>query len=239
MEGTVRMRNFAQLSPATSMAPAPPMIDTFQEKEDFMTPSDRERVTDLMHTLLERQTVYSYCASYYGKRYYWLTIPSIVITTTISVLGAIWPYEGSSETAGRVIISVLGALATVITATLALVRFQSKMDIFYNAAVQVDGMVSRLSFLTKYRMGENTSRAELQHFISGIEDKLNDVRTKVPPIPTYLYIAGCSEEDKMLDLRVKRANLMPREEIKQGWAEVGADAPDSPKDGQETSQKWC
>lgn len=214
-----------------------------------VAPSDLERVSELRHSLLERQTVYSYCASYYGKRYYILTIPHIIVTTAISVLGAVWPYDnGDAETAGRIIISVLGALATVITAVLALCRFQSKMDIFYNAAQQIDGMVSRLSFLTKYRMGERLTKGELQIIISGIEDKLNEVRTKVPPIPNELYLAGCKEEDELIEIRNKREQQGSTR--KHGWTESTQVAPDlvdgevpvSPKDGATESvkkQQWC
>jgi len=216
--------------------------------EEGVVASDLDRVAELRQNLLERQTVYSYCASYYGKRYYALTIPSIVVTTAISVLGAVWPYDGTAETAGRVTISLLGALATVITACLSLFKFQSKMDIFYNAAQQIDGMVSRLSFLTKYRMGERITRNELQNIITGIEDKLNEVRSKVPPIPNDLYLAGCREEDGMIELRKKRAEGHSRRE---GWTEGSQvfpdmgrpdeSAPGSPKEpAPETPKKqWC
>jgi len=214
--------------------------------EEGVGASDLERVQELRQNLLERQTVYSYCASYYGRRYYMLTIPSIVVTTAISVLGAVWPYDnGETETAGRVIISLLGALATVLTAVLALFRFQSKMDIFYNAAQQIDGMVSRLSFLTKYRMGERITRNELQSIISGIEDKLTEVRTKVPPIPNDLYRAGCLEEDNMSELRTKREQTHVR---KTGWTESSqvlpdaapaeGEAPVSPKE-EGPKKQWC
>lgn len=243
----------AATSNMASMAGSPPnnmfLASAAAEKipcsEEGVGASDLDRVQELRQNLLERQTVYSYCASYYGKRYYMLTIPSIVVTTAISVLGAVWPYDnGEVETAGRVIISLLGALATVLTAVLALFRFQSKMDIFYNASQQIDGMVSRLSFLTKYRMGERISRNELQGIISGIEDKLNEVRTKVPPIPNDLYLAGCVEEDSMMEIRNKREQTHVR---KQGWTENTQVFPDPPAEGaapespkEESSKKqWC
>merc|ERR1719203_1827716 len=96
----------------------------------MIDPQEMERLVQLRMSLLERQTVYSYCASWYGKRYYIFTIPSLMITTTISVLGAVWPYEGDLAIAGRIIISVLAALGTIITAILSLFKFQSKMDSF-------------------------------------------------------------------------------------------------------------
>mmetsp|Transcript_40324 Transcript_40324/g.114462 ORF Transcript_40324/g.114462 Transcript_40324/m.114462 type:complete len:263 (-) Transcript_40324:213-1001(-) len=194
-----------------------------EEIQERMTLADLERVSQLRNKLLERRTVYSYCANYYGKRYYVLIVPSIMITTAISVLAVIWPYDGEAEVAGRVLISLLGAAATVTTATLALCRYQSKMDVFYNSSEQVDGMVSALSFLVKYRMGDKVSRTELQQVIAGIEDKLGEVRSNAPPIPNFLWVAGCLEEDKMLELRRTRTKQVTGFEglssRKKGWAD--------------------
>mmetsp|Transcript_83888 Transcript_83888/g.218520 ORF Transcript_83888/g.218520 Transcript_83888/m.218520 type:complete len:248 (-) Transcript_83888:105-848(-) len=220
----------AMLSESPTLSPADPFSSTLHYGKENMTLADLERVAELRHNLLERQTVYSYCASYYGKWYYVLTIPSIVITTAVSVLGAVWPYDGDAATAGRVTISLLGALATVITAMQALFRFQSRMDIFYTASSQVDGMVTRLRFLTKYRMGEKVSRNELQGIISGIEDKLNEVRTNVPPIPNSLWLAGCNEEDRLIEVRSRRAQFLICPVGKSGSSSsLVAPDPDSPK----------
>lgn len=212
------MRSLAQ---GTAKGPPPPLADNGGAGQGLMTLADLDRVAELSVNLLERQTVYSYCSSYYGKRYFLLTIPSIVVTTAISVLGAVWPYDGDVATVGRVIISLLGACATVLTATNALFQYQSKMEIFGNAAQQIDGMVARLNFLTKYRMGERISRTELQTIISGIEDKLNEVRTKVPPIPNSLYLAGVRQEDNMIALRKSRSGDLNRRE---GWQEGPTEA---------------
>mmetsp|Transcript_76656 Transcript_76656/g.222568 ORF Transcript_76656/g.222568 Transcript_76656/m.222568 type:complete len:223 (-) Transcript_76656:82-750(-) len=174
--------------------------------DETATSEDLAKVDALSRNLLQRQTVYSYCAGYYSRRYYILTIPAIILTIAISVLVSLWPFAdgGDVETGGRIFIAFLSAVCTVMISSSALLGFGTKMAAFEAASKQLESMSGRLLFLAKYRIGEPVVRGEVQRLIASIEDRLSDMKAQVPAVSGDLWLAGCKAEDQLQELRAKQ-----------------------------------
>jgi len=188
--------------------------------ENAVLPADLDKVKDLRRSLFEMQSVYSYCAEHYAKRYYALIAPLLGIATTIALLGAVWPFrdEEPVPTVGRVILAILGAISTMLTSMLALLKFQTKMDAFNRAATQIDGLTHKLSFATKYRRQRaKISACDVRRIIGQVEEMLSEVRAKVPPISMELWIAGCKKNQALEKLRRGRTAAARPANSKQAW----------------------
>jgi len=148
-------------------------------------PEDVKKVKHLKKNVKSRIQLMTFCADYYGKWYYCFVIPSIILTTSVSVLAAAWP-DGWHEEYNKCIIGTLSGIATMITSMLSLLKYQSKMDIYSQSAQQMDGLQSRASFILKFHLEGHVTRDFVQQFISETEKKMIEIRATAPPIPAWL-----------------------------------------------------
>jgi hypothetical protein len=82
----------------------------------------------------------------------------------------------------------MGIAATVMLSIMTLMKYQSKMDMFYNSAQKADDLVSRLDFSTQYVFTSSKTLEELDQLAFDIGKKITEIRSCAPPIPMQLEI---------------------------------------------------
>lgn len=157
--------------------------------EGPVTPDDVRRVCELHDSLQELRDVYHYCGDVYARRYYGMTIPTILLGITVSALAAGWP-ECSNPVWNKVVLSVLSAVATMLVAATSLFRFQSKMDVFNSSARQIEGLISRCSFKSKFDVEGHVKRINAQQLISEVERHMTEIRSHTPQVPLEMEVRG-------------------------------------------------
>jgi hypothetical protein len=137
---------------------------------------------------------YTFCMDYYRQLYFMFTIPSMILTTAISVIAAVWP-EGYEPFAQRVVIASLGAVATLLTSILALYGFQEKYGKFEISAQLLESLSTRIDF---HLYGQPTKK-ECLVLLSELGEKMNEIRSTVPPLSPDLIRKSKAFVHDMMD----------------------------------------
>jgi hypothetical protein len=146
---------------------------------------DLQKARALFKTLKSRRGTFKFASAYYETCYYVFMVPSLMLSSIMVVLGAIWPARWGEDWM-KFTISILGALNAVLTSVASLLRYQSKADQYGGAAGQYDILVSELAFRLNYMIG--VSQVELIQTLQDIGKKDLDIRNTVDPIPYWLEI---------------------------------------------------
>eukprot|EP00929_Paragymnodinium_shiwhaense_P104809 TRINITY_DN6952_c0_g1_i1.p1 TRINITY_DN6952_c0_g1~~TRINITY_DN6952_c0_g1_i1.p1 ORF type:complete len:323 (+),score=64.11 TRINITY_DN6952_c0_g1_i1:164-1132(+) len=183
--------------------------------------TDVERALSLQSSLVARVVLYRYCAQKYGIYYHAVMIPSIALTTIVTLIGQLWPPDWS-EYGKSATISACSATATFLTAVLSLYKFNSKYDFFNVAAKDVDGLLATLGAVLRYKAEGDMDdyREDLKEAVLTATKRLTEIRMSAPPVPFWMEKRA---RDKALEL-MKGGSLAPR-------LQRHAEALDSPEHG--------
>ena len=146
---------------ATMMPAAPaPRGDTEDELRDKLDDpaegllTNKEKLDECRNSLQLQCTMHLVASAFYEKYYYFLAIPSIALSSFLSVIGYILP-PAQSEMYG----AILNSCNTIALGLLALLKYQSKADLHENAAASLQSLKVQVQEL----------RDELDHLIQGTQ----------------------------------------------------------------------
>eukprot|EP00929_Paragymnodinium_shiwhaense_P028133 TRINITY_DN16373_c0_g1_i1.p1 TRINITY_DN16373_c0_g1~~TRINITY_DN16373_c0_g1_i1.p1 ORF type:complete len:234 (+),score=38.05 TRINITY_DN16373_c0_g1_i1:81-782(+) len=160
-------------------------IITGVSKVDEATESDRDKLRTVYENLRVKRDIFSYAGDYYARCYYRFVIPSIVMTTLVSIVSAVWPKD-EYTLLGKVLVSSFSGLATMMTSLLSLMKYQSKMDMFLSSASQMDALINQARFLFQYQVDGHVTRDMASSFIKEAEKKTIEIRANAPPLPFWI-----------------------------------------------------
>jgi hypothetical protein len=153
----------------------------------------------------EQALLYRMSTSHYRRLYLQYTVPCMVLTTSVTLLAAIWP-EGLSPLLHKILIASLSALATLLTGFLSLFGYQEKMAYFEMAAKAADGLVAKC----KYARKGHKCQEECRHMIIELEANMVEVQSNAPTISVNLeqqFRKQKDAEEQFFDLKKKKKKL--------------------------------
>ena len=144
--------------PATMMPEA--RVDTEEELRDKLDDpaegllTNKEKLDECRNSLQLQCTMHLVASAFYEKYYYCLAIPSIALSSFLSVIGYLLP-EKQAEMYG----AILNSCNTIALGLLALLKYQSKADLHENAAASLQSLKVQVQEL----------RDELDHLVQGTQ----------------------------------------------------------------------
>jgi hypothetical protein len=141
-------------------------------------------------TLEQATSIEKYAAAYYQSAVYCYTIPSIVTTSLLTILPALWPAEVSPVLKSAMLGS-LGAFATLITSLLALFKYQEKAGGLAIGASMLGALQVLCDSALRPPYADDSKL--LITAIDEVNKKLKEIDAATPVLPPFLVKQATEE----------------------------------------------
>ena len=128
-------------------------IKKIEQNKIILTNAEKNFYKEFIERIEDEKTIYIESSVYYEKKSLFLTIPSITITSLAgmtSFLSASHFFDEDTKIAFSLSVGILGSISSIIQTFDSAFKFNTKAEMFRNAAEQYDKLITKTKFEILY-----------------------------------------------------------------------------------------